>query len=557
MRTPVAILSLVVLASCRGGNKPDASQQTAPGAASSSAPAAAPAKAKGRPNVIFILADDQRADSTACMPRLKKLIGDRGVIFQQSFASTPLCCPGRASVLTGRYAHNHGVLANGDVEDGDEDRVAGAVDFEKNGNHEKVFAKWLRAGGYRTGYFGKYLNGYEKLLKQNDKHVPPHWDEWRAFTHAEYYDFALVEKTLDGKVKTRCFLSDATSKKKTEKKCKKAADETVDDGKENYSTDVLRDQVVEFIERAHKDKKPFFVHFAPKAPHGPFLSPARYQPDPDEPTFTKEAMDRLGQCPLFDWKAPPSYLEADISDKPDWVKDMKGTFRDKKLERIRKMQLVSVLAIEDALEAIVAKLKALGIEDDTVLIYSGDNGYAWGEHHWSGKNCAYEECARVPLMAFDPRVPAGGKKVDAFVLNIDLAPTFADLAGVAPTDKVDGRSLVPLFSGDKGWPRDEILLECWGLGSFGKVGKPDIHAAIRTKQWKYVEHYDDPERKKLHKRKDGDDELELYDLEKDKYETENLARLGPKPLEKLGYDRKAIDATMKDLRARLAKLEAQ
>ncbi|MBK8215027.1 MAG: sulfatase [Myxococcales bacterium] len=542
---------------------------------------------KARPNILFVLADDQRADTLACMPKLGKLLA-RGTTFKNNFASTPLCCPGRSSILTGKYAHNHGVLSNGDIEDEDGSKSPGAIDFRKNGNEAKTFAGWLQQKGYRTGYFGKYLNAYDKILETEPMHIPPHWDEWRAFSHAEYFDFDLMERGLgETKATRRCYLSNEAEEdrdrkgnhkgtgsaaeksdseenakgkkkgKKKERKCKGVADEVVRNGKENYSTDVLRDQVIGFIRKVTQEGKPWIAHFAPKAPHGPFLSPARYQPDPEEASFSKEALDRLSSCALFDWKGrPPSYLEADMTDKPQWIQESKSkrTAEDR-LDRVRHMQLASVLATEDAVEEILKVLGELGVADETVIVYTGDNGFAWGEHWHTHKNCAYEECIRVPLVVVDPRAAGGPRTVDDFTMNVDLAPTFAAWAGASVPEKVDGLSFAGLVDGSaKGpWPRTEVLSECWGPGT---AGRPDTHAAVRTKKWKYIEHYADDARTKLRVH-DGSPERELYDLEKDPFEVDNLLRLSPANLARTGHTKDFVDTTTADLAAKLRALEAK
>jgi N-acetylglucosamine-6-sulfatase len=541
----------------------------APGSGSASAGRSADARPTGtapsgaKPNVVFILADDQRLDAARCMPKLRELIGDKGVTFTRNFAATPLCCPGRSTILTGLYAHNHGVITNGDIEEEgepDDEKVPGAVAFRDKGNDERVFARWLKEAGYATGYFGKYLNGYGKILKTERGYVPPHWDEWHAFKEPEYYDFQLVEKSGKGETKTTCYLTNREGvprERKAEKTCREKADAVVD-GKESYSTDVITDMTIAFIRASVKSGTPFFVHLAVKAPHGPFESPVRYQPDLGKVEFTDEAMARLGSCPLFDWKdRPPSFLEPDVGDKPEWVQDLAGKLEAGRANKVRKKQLVSVLATEDALVKIVAVLKELHVENDTIVVYTGDNGYAWGEHSYLAKNCAYDECAMVPLVVYDPRHPAGGKTVDAFTMNIDLAPTFLELGGakLGAGVKVDGRSLVPLFGGDaSGWKREHVLTECWGLGT---KAHPDIHAAVRSKEWKYVEHYDDNERKKIHVRKDGAPEIELYDLTKDPHELDNLARLPEARLTALGQSAGDVQRREQELAKLLHDLEAQ
>ncbi|MBI4956505.1 MAG: sulfatase [Myxococcales bacterium] len=513
---------------------------------------------------MFILADDQRLDAARCMPKVHELIGARGVTFSQNFASTPLCCPGRSTVLTGLYAHNHGVITNGDIEeegDEDEEKMPGAVAFRKLGNDERVFARFLQASGYATGYFGKYLNGYGKVLKDEPGYTPPYWDEWHAFVEPEFYDFQMVDRSGSAPAQRTCYLTnrkDLPHAKKLEKKCRAGADAVVEDGAEHYSTDFIAEQALAFVRASAKAGKPFFVHFAVKAPHGPYQSPARYQPDLGKAKFSDEARRRLGTCSLFDWKdRPASYLEADMGDKPAWVAGLAGKLAEEKAEHVRKKQLMSVLATEDALVRLVDTLKELGIDGNTVLVYNGDNGYAWGERHYIGKNCAYDECAKVPLVAYDPRHPGGGKTLDVFTLNVDLAPTFLELAGAKAggDKKLDGESMAKLFGGDaSGWQREYLLTECWGKAT---PAHPDIHAAVRSKAWKYVEHYDDTERTQVKKRKDGAREIELYDLGRDPYELDNLALLPAAKLGALGTSEAEVKRRQGELAAILHRLEKE
>lgn len=487
------------------------------------------------------------------MPKLRTLLADKGTEFTNAFATTPLCCPSRSSSLTGLYAQHHGVLANGDIEADDEEKDPGVQDFNNNGNEERIVAKAFRTAGYRTGFVGKYLNGYDELLRDKPNYVPPYWDDWYAFPHAEYYDFMLVEQPMGGSAKTVCYPSSAGGTKKLHKACKAGSSETVKKG-EAYSTDVLVEKAVAFIDAAASTRKPFFLYFAPKAPHGPMLSPARYQPDPDKADFSPEAMTRLGNCDLFDWKdRPASFLEADVSDKPKWVQELVGDQPAEKLDRMRKMQLVSMLAVEDAIEVLTTRLEGLGIAKDTVIIYMGDNGFAWGDHGHRGKNCAYEECIRVPLVVHDPRFPTG-RKEESFALNVDIAPTLADLGNfLYRHDKpLDGKSLFGLWNGKGGFERDEVPFECWGTG---KKGHPATVSGVRTKRWKYVEHYANAERTRIDDSKKGAPVHELYDLQKDPHELLNLLGVGGAPdagrMSEGGYTSSEIEGVLEDHRGRL------
>lgn len=575
-----AVLVAVSLTACSDDGRRHGSSASPAGCASparsnqgkgpkaSSAPVASGAPTPGgkkAPNILLVLADDQRADSVACMPKVRKEVAEKGVTFSHYFASTPLCCPARTTMMTGLYAHNHGVKTNGDLDDAEGEEIQGepgAVQFMEKGNEQRVVAKYLQDAGYLTGHFGKYLNGYDKVLKKST-YVPPYWNEWHAYAHPEFYDFTLVEQgKAFPKPKKTCFLTDTDGgkkKEKREKKCAHDADEIVDDGKENYATDIIAGRAVDFVRDAHTQGKPFFAYVAVKAPHGPFTSPRRYQPDPKKAEFTDEAIKRLGTCDLFDRKnAPPSVLEADVTDKPKWVQELVGKADQKEIDFRRKQQLMSVLATEDALDAILKALDETGERENTIILYAGDNGFSWGEHHYLTKNCAYEECERVPLVIYDPRAPqTGERQSDALVADIDVAPTLLELAGIPwpSASKLNGASLGALLRDAKApWTRDEILIECWGSD---KPAHPPIMAGVRTSKWKYIVQYADGEMTKAKESKGSVPVTELYDLEKDPYELDNILAIPGTARSGKGYTADGIDKTVKELEGRLGKLLKQ
>jgi N-acetylglucosamine-6-sulfatase len=460
-----------------------------------------------KPNILLLLSDDQRAESIACMPNLQKLVARRGVTFTQAYASTPLCCPGRSSILTGLYAHNHGIRANG-----------GAVKFGVEGNEDNVVARFVRAQGYLTGYFGKYLQDILPLVEA--QYVPPYWDEWHIFAGgAAFYNFSLFGHGQDFPTPKRvCYLShDQTSAA-----CTTDADDIVR-GAEHHADDVLQDKVLRFMDQAVAARKPFFAIYAPKTPHGPSSAPDRYQPpgQKEQAVFTQAALDRLTlagpQCTaLFHYtNPPPSFSEADLSDKPEWVQALNGGVSTNSAHKFRQRQIVSSLATDDAISAFVTRLTQAGQLSNTVIIYTTDNGFSWRDHGYTGKNCTYEGCARLPLVVRHPQTPQAGSRRNQFLMNIDIAPTIAALAGnpmpsTVPlrdrTVSVNGKSFAGLLDGSStAWPRQELLLECWG-----HEGKPP-HAAIRDAQWKYIEHYADEGMTRLKTRSDDRTERELYD----------------------------------------------
>jgi arylsulfatase A-like enzyme len=403
-----------------------------------------------RPNIVLVNTDDQRADTLAYMPAVMRDVVAEGVAFSESFVTTSLCCPSRASLLTGRYAHNTGVIDN-----------AGSRFDDRS-----TLATWLQDAGYATALFGKYLNGYRAF----SPYVPPGWDEWQAFVDDTplFYDYRLNENG------THRFhaASDAT-----------------------YSTDLLAARALDFV-RAHAEE-PFFLYFTPFAPHAPATPAARH----------------LGSfAGLPPWR-PPSYRQADLTGKPGWVFLQKflafsaAAPSEAARDLFRVRQLESLQAVDEAVAALVRTLGDLGLDDNTIVVFTSDNGHAWGEHWYYAKECPYEECLRVPLaIRYPVLVPRAGLD-DRLVLNIDLAPTLAELAGAAVPAGVNGRSLVPILEG-RGDPwREDFLFEHW----YRSLVLIPTHAGVRTREWKYLEYEGSPPY------------VELYDLVNDPWELTNLA----------------------------------
>jgi N-acetylglucosamine-6-sulfatase len=418
-----------------------------------------------RPNVVLIVTDDQRWDTLDAMPAVKRLLVDDGVTFENAFTTTPSCCPSRVGLLTGEYSHDTGVL-DGSVGNA----PGGAPAFEDDSS----LATWLDDAGYRTGLFGKYLNDYAALPRG---YIPPGWDQWFAIAQPppqiRYYDYELNENG------TIVRYGDAPS---------------------DYSTTVLEGHAVSFV----SEEQPFFLYFAPIAPHPPSL------PAPQD----------AGAHVDTSWEAPPSFAEDDVSDKPGAgagpldLEDARG---------IREDMLRSLLAVDRAVEAIADAVEDAGLSNDTYFLFTSDNGYLWGEHRLLGKVWPYEESIRVPLVI---RPPGGhtARSVDALVLNIDVAPTIADLAGVDPPLPHDGRSLMPLLDRHTGAWRDRFVVEFLGYAP----GIPP-YSGIRTNRYLYVE-YENGWR-------------ELYDVRADPFELRNMlgeGRGGP-PGGVVGRLRKAME----------------
>lgn len=423
----------------------------------------APVSPKGRPNVVLMVLDDLDLAGMEHMPTLKALLGEQGTTFTNAFVTTSVCCPSRASILTGQYVHNHGVLDN-------RYPLGGFRKFLESGKESSTLATWMQEAGYRTGLIGKYLNQYPQKVK-NPKHVPPGWHDWHGVFFIEmYYEYQVNE---NGKVVY--YGTDV----------------------DEYQTDVLRRKALDFVSKKAADPRPFFLYLSPFAPH----APARPAPRHDE------------EYPGLRAPRPPSFNEEDVSDKPAWVQALPPMSEETiaRTDDWHRRRVQTMLGVDEMLAALAESLRASGELDNTYIVFTSDNGFQLGAHRMDhGKGDAYEESIRVPLLVRGPGVPAGAR-IDAMVLNIDLAPTVADLAGARAADFVDGRSFVPFLRGaqPKSWRKD-FLVEHWIDETDDGKGIP-AYAALRTADHLYVEYPVTNER-------------ELYDLKKDPYEMESLHR---------------------------------
>jgi N-acetylglucosamine-6-sulfatase len=385
-----------------------------------------------RPNFIIIQLDDTRADSIDRMPVTLQKLAAEGVQFHNSFVPYPLCAPSRASLLTGLYALHHQVRAVAGV-------IGGAHVFRERGADQQTMAVWLRDAGYSTGLFGKYINAYRETEATKGPngtyYVPPGWTRWRAFAPERYggrsgLDYALVDE--QGAVH----------------------DYTDHSSDAQYSTDVLGGEMRTFIADSVSAGTPFLAVFAPYASH---IDLPGVLPIP--------AARHAGLFDdLADWR-PPSWNEADVSDKPRWVQRVDPSSIVLKLTDLSRLRAYeTLLSVDEQLAATLQQLDALGIAEQTVVLLTSDNGVTWTEHRLfaQGKECPYEECLRVPLVARYPRGQASGHDVQDIVLNVDIAATVADLAGVAIPVAIDGRSFRAALEGRPlPSPRRDFLVEHW------------------------------------------------------------------------------------------------
>lgn len=419
-----------------------------------------------RPNIVFILTDDLDQAAMPHLPVVKRLLSDQGLTLERYFVTESLCCPSRASILTGQYPHNHGLHSNNPP-------LGGFPKFREMGREGATVAAWLKLAGYRTALVGKYLNGYPA---GDPTHVPPGWDEWHAVFSTRgsdtYFDYSINH---NGKVVAYASRP------------------------EDYEADVLTRKAVELIRSSGTAGQPLFLYLAPSAPHIQAIPAPRHR-DAFPGVFAPR---------------PPSFDEEDVSDKPPWVRGLPRLVpREKRqIDRLYRWRLQSMLAVEEMVEQVVDALREAGRLEDTYIVFSSDNGFFLGEHRLPrGKGAAYEEAIRVPLIVRGPGIPAG-RRLDHIALNIDLAPTFAEIAGLPVYPSVDGRSLRPLFAAQPPsraeW-RHNALIEYWSLDAEGIPG----FSALRTVDRLYVEY------------QTGD--RELYDLDQDPYQLQNQFGATPK-----------------------------
>jgi len=418
-----------------------------------------PGVAGAQPNVVVVMTDDQEEQSLAEMQIVRERVADRGVTFTRSFSTFPLCCPSRATFLTGQYAHNHGVFSNTPPE-------GGFAAFRGRAD-DKTLPVWLQDAGYRTGYVGKYLNGYDQTKR---RYIPPGWHQWYSpvdQTAAHMFNYTLNENGL----------------------FREYGDRT-----REYQTDVYKRKAMRFISREAPKPQPFFLTVATLAPHGE-THRRGILPNPRPAPRHEDRFEGV-QLPKSE-----AFNERDVSDKPYFVGRLLK--RDERVQLRERYQdrLASLLAVDEAVGGIVRALRDAGELENTLLVVISDNGWLQGEHRLVRKHWLYEESTQVPTVMRGPGIPQGETRGD-LVANIDLAPTILDVAGTeASGRRLDGISLMPLAGSPGAGTDRDILLEN-NLGS----------TAIRTDRYMYAEH-----------ERDGEpDQKELYDLMDDPLQLESL-----------------------------------
>ena len=448
------------------------------------------APGRGRPNIVLIQTDDQtyKQLTRRTMPKTRRLLAERGTRFTDYIASTAQCCPSRASLITGQYAHNHGVTSNN----------VGYPGLVDKGN---VLPVWLRRAGYRTIHVGKFLNGYERSVEPNSV-VAPGWDQWHTVLgNTSYYGYDLF---VNGSVRH------------------------YGRHRGDHITHVLNRRAVRMVRRFAPKGHPFYLQLDERAPHvgqqhdphgrcgrAPIPLPA------DEHLFRNESLPK-----------PPSFNEANMRDKPSFLSSVPkvGRAERRKIRKHWRCALASLRGVDRGVGKVYDAVKDAGDLRKTVFIFTSDNGQFHGQHRLqSGKVLPYEEALHLPLLIKAPKRYRGGasrvKKVGRPVGNIDLAPTILDLAHARPCSDpgdcrtMDGRSLMPLLRRSGQWPHRRALLTEYRVADAGRYATCEF-VGIRTRDDVYVQHSRvvDPGTGQCV----PSDERERYDLKRDPFELRNL-----------------------------------
>jgi arylsulfatase A-like enzyme len=352
-------------------------------------------------NVIFILTDDMTSSELAAMPHVMSEIAGQGTTFNRAYVSFPLCCPSRATMMSGQYMHNHGVRGNFPPQGG----------WPKYRPHEaNDLPVWLHGAGYHNVHIGKYMNFYG--TQNGNLPVPPGWDEWygKVSEDALYFNYQLIEKTSpDGTPRITFY-----------------GDQPLD-----YQTDVFGDRAVDFVKDHPASQEPFLVDLWFNSPHGPF------DPAPRD-------LFRLAGAPL---PKLPAFNEKDIRDKPKWFqrqarKRLSGA-QIKLIDNERRRAQEQLLSVDESVGELIQALRSEGTLDKTYIIFSSDNGFFRGQHRIaSGKYLPYDPASRVPLLIRGPGIPAGGAS-NELVWNGDITQTILQIATGSENPALDGRSLLP------------------------------------------------------------------------------------------------------------------
>jgi len=494
------------------------------------------AEKDGRPNILVVMTDDQALADVANMPNVQSLLATQGTTFADAIDSFPLCCPARATFITGQYAHNHGVGGNF--------YPYGWYGMSDRGN---VLPAWLQQAGYRTALIGKWLNGYGALDAHGE--VPAGFDVWRGLLDVSAYDYFNFVMNMDGVLKA---WGDPDFARKLVEFAivevtpvdPSSALQTVltklrelfgsppysyfgAQNPEDYSPDVTGKITENLVREEQSSTKPFFIWWAPAAPHREDVATTllgRTGPDPrPAPRYAEKATG-------YTLPRPPSFNETDFTGKPSNVRDHAPPLTEAQIQQLQldyEGRTGSLLAVDDHVGELVKILDETDQLKNTLIVFVSDNGWLQGEHRIPGdKFLPYEESIRVPFILRGPGVPEG-KIVHGQVSNIDFTPTLLDFAKAKAGRTMDGSSLMLTVRHPKPVPHRAYELEALAPLFEGNIpnnpwDRP--YKGVRTDRYTYVVYTETGER-------------ELYDLSNDPYQLHN----------------RVDDPTYKKIEAKLAK----
>lgn len=456
--------------------------------------------AADRPNFLLIQLDDfsnvhfagrwidSRGVKRPAMPVVRSEILSKGLNFTDYQAPVPVCSPSRASMLSGRYSHNHGVRRVGTG------RYGGWPAFRRNEIHEHNLATWMQADGYRTMHFGKFINNYADPPDHPTRVIPPGWDEWQAdsndYSTREYYGYWLnVNGFTEGPFGSRTTRDAKECPSLGLEKCR-------------YHTDSMTTRAIEAIE-ATPANEPIFTHIGLHAPHG----------DTRAPNGPEPASRHLGSANGIPRPVVKGYDERDVSDKPVWIRRLPRLDEeaDSVIRQRYRRSVEALRSVDESVGRLLAALRRTGRLDSTYIFFFSDNGYFHGEHRLAkGKGYPYEPAVQVPMFVRGPGV-VQGRRSRALVANQDIAPTILSLAGARADRSLDGRSMVRYFERPGAPSMRPLLLEFFGARGKGTVEYKggEFYQGTRIGPYKYIRHQTGA--------------IELYHLGRDPGELRNLA----------------------------------
>jgi arylsulfatase A-like enzyme len=494
----------------------------------------------GRPNILVVMTDDMATTDLQFMPHVRRLLARQGTTFADAIDSFPLCCPARATFITGQYAHNHGVGGNF--------HPYGWYGMKDRAN---TLPTWLQRAGYRTALIGKWLNGYGARDAHGE--VPRGFDIWRGLLDVSAYDYYNFVMNRDGKLRS---WGDASFARKLVKFAKievipnpgGLAGVLAQRDKyfgpppysywgthkpRDYSPDVTGRITEQLVRAERRALKPFFIWWAPAAPHREDVATTLMgRPGPDPRPAPRHAQ----QSESYVLPEPPSFNEPDISDKPTNITDNAPTMSQAQIDQLKldyQGRGGSLRAVDDHVAKLVKTLRDTHQYRNTVIVFLSDNGWLQGQHRITGdKYLPYEESLRIPFILRGPSIPVD-RTIHGQVSNVDFAPTLLDLANAKPGRTMDGTSLLPTT-----WHPSKLPNRVLEIEALAPLFEGDIpvnawdrpYTGVRTNRYTYVVYEET-----------GD--VELYDRQADPYQLDNLA------------DDPSYAAVRAKLAGKLAKLE--